>query len=153
MAMFGDETSGIAVCLLDYSASFKRALMYPDWFSLIHCESLSELQTCMSRESLSPVAQGNVMRSISEVTDFMNTVCRDYPEQVMWKGWMMWNLTEKFMKHPVYKELKIHELSENMANGTADKMNLTAHQVGNMLNAILGNISDPSIHSKCQLIL
>ncbi|XP_062579251.1 uncharacterized protein LOC134241190 [Saccostrea cucullata] len=32
LALFGDETMGVAVCNLDYIASFKRALMYPDWF-------------------------------------------------------------------------------------------------------------------------
>ena len=49
MALFGDETKGVAACLLDHEASFRRALMYPDWFGLLHCESLAVcLSVCLS---------------------------------------------------------------------------------------------------------
>lgn len=146
MALFGDETKGVAACLLDHEASFRRALMYPDWFGLLHCESLAEYQACLSRQSLSPVAQINVMNSLNEVNQFMDMACKDYSTQVMWKGWMLWNMTQSMAKTPVYKQLE--ELSKHMANGTQKEMNLTAHQVASMLNASIEAVVDRMLHGE-----
>lgn len=42
MVLFGDEIKGVVVCLLDYEVSFRRVLMYFDWFGLLYCEFLVE---------------------------------------------------------------------------------------------------------------
>lgn len=72
----------------------------------------------------------------------MDMACKDYSTQVMWKGWMLWNMTQSMAKMPVYKQLE--ELSKHMANGTQKEMNLTAHQVASMLNASIEAVVDRS---------
>ncbi|XP_061194923.1 uncharacterized protein LOC133203073 [Saccostrea echinata] len=145
MALFGDETKGVAVCNLDYIASFRRALMNPDWFGPVFCEALAELTSCLSRQNLSPVAQSSVMYMMNEMAGYTTEACKGYSEQVMWKGWMLWNLTQGMAKMPAYARLE--ELSKHMANGTQDKMNLTAKEVAGMLDASIGSVVDHMLHS------
>lgn len=146
LSLFGDDTKGVAVCMLDYSAGFRRALMYPDWFSVVFCETITELQSCLSHQKLSPVAQSNVLYILNDMAGDMNLVCENYMEQVMWKGWMLMNLTQRVSSMPIHD--KLDELYKNMMNGTQDKMNLTAKDVASMLDASVVSVVDSMLHGK-----
>ena len=146
LSLSGDDTRGVAVCMLDYTAGFRRALMYPDWFSLVFCEAISEFQSCLSHQKLSPVVQSNVLSILNDISGDASMACGNYMEQVMWKGWMLLNMTQRLSKMPIHD--KIDELYKNMLNGTQDKMNLTAKDVASMLDASIFSVVDPMIGGK-----